>query len=327
MVRLAWPAGKRFALSIIDDTDCATLANVRPFYDALHHYGLRTTKTVWSLPCVAGDRFTGETLADEAYRTWIEELAGAGFEIGWHGARSGGTPRALNSHALDVFRDVLGNWPATYANHAQNNESIYWGRERFDAALIRAVYRAFRRGPTRFGGSTPASPYFWADLCRERIRYVRGFTFSDIVTTAVDPYMPYADPRRPYVRAWFSGTDAANAADFTALLTPAALERLEAAGGACIVYTHVASGFVRDGKLEPGVERALQRLAERNGWFVPVGEILARLENERGLHVIGPREHLALERRWLLDRVRGKALRVAKARNGTAAAAPDSPAA
>jgi hypothetical protein len=298
-----WPQGKTFAFSVIDDTDNATLRSVRPFYDALRHYGLRTTKTVWSLPPAPGNRFTGESLADEAYRAWIQSLAADGFEIGWHGARSGATPRELTIQAHEVFRETLGHWPETYANHAQNADCIYWGRERFDAAEVRAAYGIFRAGPTRFGGSTPASPFYWGDLCYNRIRYVRGFTFSDIVTTRVDPFMPFADSRRPYVRAWFSASEAANAGAFGALLRAENVERLAAAQGGCIVYTHVASGFVRDGRLEPAIERALRHLAELNGWFAPVGSILKHLELQRGLHPITRKEHIALERRWLRDRI------------------------
>ena len=47
---VAWPDGKLFAFSIIDDTDLSTLENVRPVYDYISELGLRTTKTVWMLP-------------------------------------------------------------------------------------------------------------------------------------------------------------------------------------------------------------------------------------------------------------------------------------
>ena len=40
-----FPNGKRFAFTILDDTDVATLANVRPIYRLLEEVGMRTTKT------------------------------------------------------------------------------------------------------------------------------------------------------------------------------------------------------------------------------------------------------------------------------------------
>ena len=44
---IVFPEGKRFAFSIVDDTDMATLERVKPIYEVLERYGLRTTKTVW----------------------------------------------------------------------------------------------------------------------------------------------------------------------------------------------------------------------------------------------------------------------------------------
>jgi hypothetical protein len=42
-----WPNGKRFAFTIVDDTDDATVQKVRPVYDFLLELGIRSTKTVW----------------------------------------------------------------------------------------------------------------------------------------------------------------------------------------------------------------------------------------------------------------------------------------
>ena len=44
---IAFPDGKRFAFSIVDDTDLTSLERVKPLYELLHRYGFRTTKTVW----------------------------------------------------------------------------------------------------------------------------------------------------------------------------------------------------------------------------------------------------------------------------------------
>jgi hypothetical protein len=42
-----WPNGKSFAFTIVDDTDEATVNNVKPIYDLLYELGFKTTKTVW----------------------------------------------------------------------------------------------------------------------------------------------------------------------------------------------------------------------------------------------------------------------------------------
>jgi hypothetical protein len=64
----AWPDGKRFAFTVFDDTDSATLESVQGVYDLLADCGLRTTKSVW---VVAGDRGRGkkpgQTCADPDY--------------------------------------------------------------------------------------------------------------------------------------------------------------------------------------------------------------------------------------------------------------------
>ncbi len=61
---MLFPENKRFAFSIVDDTDDSTLHNVKPVYEKLQEYGFRTTKTVWPLDCPEGSRLflAGETL-------------------------------------------------------------------------------------------------------------------------------------------------------------------------------------------------------------------------------------------------------------------------
>ena len=110
---------------------------------------------------------------------------------------------------LNYFREVIGQDPRLHANHTGQVESIYWGRRGSTACR-----RSSTSGP---GGSPRArinstgiagSPYFWGDLCRDRITYVRNLVFPEINTLKVDPLMPYHDRWRPYVRYWFSSSEA-----------------------------------------------------------------------------------------------------------------------
>ena len=73
------PPGKRFAFSVLDDTDDSTLENVQPVYAMLRDYGLRTTKTVWPMDCPEGSRnyFAAETLQDKKYLRFVHELVAA----------------------------------------------------------------------------------------------------------------------------------------------------------------------------------------------------------------------------------------------------------
>jgi hypothetical protein len=88
-------------------------------------------------------------------------------------------------------------------------------------------------------------------------------------------------------------------------IAEAKLDRLEAAGGACIMYTHFGLGFWDGRRLHPRFVELMTRLARRNGWFVPVSELLDYLLVQRGgQSVLQAAERRELERRWLLHKVR-----------------------
>jgi hypothetical protein len=85
---MVFPDNKRFAFSILDDTDDATLTNVKPVYDVLREHGFRTTETVWPLDCPEGSRifFAAETLQNKPYLNFVHDLADDGYEVAFHGA-------------------------------------------------------------------------------------------------------------------------------------------------------------------------------------------------------------------------------------------------
>ena len=88
MANIVFPDEKRFAFTIIDDTDVATLENIGPIYELLTQLGLKTTKTVWPVGCPEGspDYSTSETLEDPGYMAFVKKLQQQGFEITWHSA-------------------------------------------------------------------------------------------------------------------------------------------------------------------------------------------------------------------------------------------------
>ena len=277
--RWKWPAEARFAFTICDDTDDATVENVGPVYELLAEFGLRTTKTVWVFPPDPAHGFTGECLMDEAYRDFVLSLRDQGFEIALHGVRSGDSSRKMIEEGLARFEEILGFPPTVHVNHAQNRDNVYWGN------AWRPLWRRLLGAPDPaqdFEGDQRGSPYFWGDLVRERIRYVRGRTFRHIDTLKMDPWTPCHIPRFPFVDRWFSSSDGADADRFVALLTNENLDLLEANGGACIVYAHFASGFTDSrGEVREDVRDALSRVAARPGWFVPVTELLDHLGGDR----------------------------------------------
>ena len=303
MVR-PFPHGRRFAFTIMDDTDVATLANVGPIYRLLDQLGFRTTKTVWPVGCPEGSRdyLESETLEDGAYLDWVLELKSRGFEIAYHGATMESSTRERTERALAMFREHLGEGPRVYANHAHNRENLYWGVERIDDPVLRALYRGITRQPSGYyQGSTPGTPWWWGDLASQ-VTYIRNLTFSDINTTRHNPSMPYQDPRRPAVQWWFSASDADDVRAFNELIAPEAQDRLEREGGACIVATHLGKGFCQGGTVHRETRRLLERLSAKPGWFVPVGELLDWLRLSRETSPLLPKsEWRRMQWRWAWD--------------------------
>jgi len=303
---ISWPEGKRFAFTVFDDTDGATLERLRPVYGFLAECGLRTTKSCWP---VAGDpdrgSHPGATCEDPEYRAWVQDLQQQGFEIGWHGATWHGLPRPQIAAALDVFAEIFDRDPYVASNHSESPDSIYWGRDRLSGsrAWIYNVLTAFRNWKC-YRGHVEGGEYFWGDLCRDKIKYYRSFVFLDANTLRACPFMPYHDPRRPYVNYWFASSEGGNVERFNRCLSEQNQDRLVEQGGACIMYTHFAQGFAEHGQLHPRFKTLIRRLARLDGWFVPAGTLLDYLVELRGHHEITPAERRTLERKWLWEKLR-----------------------
>jgi hypothetical protein len=303
-----FPGGKRFAFTILDDTDDATVENVKPVYDLLTELGMRTTKTAWPLDCPEGSRlfFAGRTLADPDYLAFVKELVARGFEPASHGATMETSDRERTLRGLRVLEEELGAGVRVHCNHGFNRENVYWGADRYRTPALRLPLRAAERlaGRPRYAGHDPTSPLFWGDACRERFRFVRNFTFAALNSGAVPPYGPYRLRSTPWVSHWFNTADAPDAAAFKRRVTREAVGRLAAEGGSCILSTHLGKGFARGGRVDPAVEDALRHLASLGGWFVPVSDLLEHLLARRGTAEIAPWTLLSLEARHLAGLVR-----------------------
>ncbi|MEK6802016.1 MAG: hypothetical protein AABZ34_05030 [Nitrospirota bacterium] len=302
--RIQWPEGKSFAFTIFDDTDYQTATNVAPVYDFLADIGLHTTKSVWPILGKGTAKVGGATCEDPAYRTWVVDLQKRGVEIALHNVTHHTSTRRETAEGLERFRDLFEHYPHTMANHTGCREGIYWGRTRL-SGFHRLIYDFIHMSQprTEFQGHIEKSPLFWGDLCRDKIRYVRNFTFSEINTLKACPAMPYHDPSRPFVNRWFAGTDGAAVLPFTNMLCEQNQERLLAEGGACIMYTHFAQGFVGNGHLHNRFVTLMRRLSRMNGWFVPTHRLLDFLASTQSVRTISIPERSRIERRWLLQKI------------------------
>lgn len=299
---MIWPEGKQFAFTIIDDTDNAIIANVKPVYDFLNSIGLKTTKTVWVYP--PKDSYEGDSLQDEEYRKFILELDSKGFEIASHGVGSGKFIRTEIVQGFDYFKTVLNRYPKIHINHSQNENNIYWGAKRFSWPLSWIMKLTQK---VEFQGEKEGSIYFWGDFAKEHIQYIRNLVFSEINTLKFDPAMPYRDGSKSlFSNYWFSSSDGHTVEEFVDLVDQKNIDQLMKEGGCCIVYTHFASGFVdSNGKLDQRFKSRMEILAKQNGWFVPASDLLTYMLSKKQSDELISNDYLIkLNARWFLSRLK-----------------------
>lgn len=301
-----WPGGKKFAFTIVDDTDNATVENTKPIYDYLLKKGIRTTKTVW--PFRPRGHYDGQSLCDLHYRNWILDLKSSGVEIALHGVGDGFFSRKEIAEGIKIFKEILGYPPKIHCNHGSNPDNLYWWSKRFEwpfSAFYELAYRLKRRAPPPEGGDAIDSSCFWGDYASREVTYVRNLTFASVDTLSRDSKMPYHDEKKPYVNYWFSSSDGHNIKLFNDLLSPMNLNKLQRNGGGCIVYTHFASGFVEsDGSLNSEFKKRVDDLAARNAWFVPCGELLDYLRGTGHSRAVSSPYKLSLNVMWGVERLK-----------------------
>ena len=115
--------------------------------------------------------------------------------------------------------------------------------------------------------------------------------------------MPYQDLTKPYVNSWFASSEGNNVEMFTKCISNKNQDQLEIEGGACIMYTHFADGFCKNGKLSEKFKEQMKRLSKKNGWFVPVSLLLEFLKKQNTTQIINKNQISKLEWKWLFDKL------------------------
>ncbi|MFC1966400.1 hypothetical protein ACFLWI_05590 [Chloroflexota bacterium] len=299
-----FPGGKKFAFTIFDDTDRATVENVKPVYDMLFDLGIFTTKSVWvfSSKNTQSLDWGSQTLEDIGYLEFIRSLSKKGVEIAFHNASMDSSKRETTITALEQFYKFLGFYPNVHTNHKSNKENLYWGQDRLDLWLLKFVMKCKRKS-SDFVGHKLASPFFWGDICQNYITYVRNFVFREINLLRINPTLPYKDPNRSFVNYWFSSSEGGSVRSFNQLLSSKNQSKLERNGGVCIVYTHFANDFVENGNVNPKTKELLSELSKRDGWFVPVSTLLDYLRSKQVSETRSFNERVNMELRWFLNKL------------------------
>jgi hypothetical protein len=298
---MKWPSNKEFAFTIIDDTDNATINNIKPIYDYLNSKNIKTTKTVWIYQ--SRNSFTGQTIQDTDYREFLLKIEKEGFEIQLHNVGSGNFKTYEIRQGFENFKEIFGRYPSLHINHSVNPDNIYWGYKRY-GAILSFIVKLFKKKTRRFYGDETNSEYFWGDISKKYIKYIRNRVFNGINTLKYDPLMPFIEKNKKYSNYWFSSSDGHTVEEFNNLISKNNIDKLIKDKGLCIVYTHFACGFVeQNGEVNKTFKNNIDYLASQNGWFVTTSEILDYLLMWKSKNSVNFFYNNLLDLKWLYERI------------------------
>jgi len=300
-----WPNNHDFAFTIFDDTDFSTLENTKPIYSYLYDVGFRTTKSVWTINSrIKNPMIQGTTCEEKDYLNWILNLKNKEFEIALHNVTNSSSIRSVTKYGIEKFYEYFGEYPKSFANHADCEEGIYWGEARL-TGLFKILYSIIKfKNVKKYRGHIENDKFFWGDICKDKIKYVRNFVFNDINTLKQCPFMPYKDSRKPFVNYFFCSSNGSSVNSFNKLLTEENQDRLENENGACIVYTHFGNGFFENSRINTRTKSLLDRMVKKNGWFCTVSELLDYLnKSKQGDNIINNLQRKKLERKWFIEKI------------------------
>ena len=296
-----WPLNKEFAFTIIDDTDDSTIDKIKPIYDYLKSKNIKTTKTAWVYP--SRDVYKGGVIQDNDYLEFLLKLESEGFEIQSHNVGSGDFRRDEIIQGFNIFKEKFNRYPSLHINHSGNSDNIYWGYKRY-GTILRFLIKLFKGQKRRFYGDEIESEYFWGDLSKTHIKYIRNRVFGGTNTLKYDPLMPYRDRNKKYSNYWFSSSDGHTITEFNNLISKKNIDKLIKENGLCIAYTHFAYGFLeQNGLINRQFKERIDYLSSKNGWFVPASEILDHLLKFKQKDAVNSFYINMLDYRWLIARI------------------------
>lgn len=239
--KILWtPYPYKAGFCITDDIDAADFQSIKLVYDFLSEVKFPITKTAWAfspeepcgIPATPPSTLSGVTLENKDYFKYCKELYKKGFEICLHGASAGNNKRENTRCAIEFFKKNFGN-PDTFICHSRNADNIYWEEKVVTNPLLRFIIKLY--SSHKCYGEIPGSEYFWGDICKETINQIRLLRTRSTDTLALNPSMPYYNPKKPYVKGWFSATKR-NIVDCT---KDKALKLLKRDNGLTVLYQYL----------------------------------------------------------------------------------------
>jgi hypothetical protein len=280
---LSWlPGTYETGMAITDDPDNGTFPAFKEIYDLLIRLRLPTTRAMWVFPPAGPTgtpplpiKFIAPVLADPECLQYCKALHREGFEICLHGASSGNNTREKTLAALEFLRREIA--PArTFICHSKNAENLYWDSKCAPSPLLSWLVSKYVKN--QCFGEVEGSNYFWGDVCRSSINYIRLFRTRQTNSLGFNPGMPYHDFRKPYVNFWFS----ASKGYLPKLCAAGEIDSLCKQQGAGIFYQYLHKYVSGDGTIDPQVRECLERIAgDRRVLFLPVSRLLDRLRQAR----------------------------------------------
>jgi len=298
--KLVWPPHPyRAGFCITDDTDAATFEQVKAVYDFLLSRNFRTTRAVWAfkpmdrcgVPPIPDSALRGITLQDPQYLDYCRKLHEYGFEICLHGASAGNNTREYTRQAFDFLgRNIAAS--DTFICHGKNADNLYWEHKVTSLPVLRWLLKHYSRHSC--SGEVESSPFFWGDICKDKIDQVRLFRTRCLDTLKRNSSMPYFDPHKPFVNGWFAATKR-RIIDCATEQARAALKRDY---GLTVLYQYLFR--YADPKtlaLDPRFTKAIDDIAGDQEILVDtVSHIMRRLRLIQGLFVVHNRHRF-----WLVN--------------------------
>lgn len=261
-MEIIWPPDTYHAgVAISDDPDNCSMSAFRKMYDFLLDINFPVTRAMWVKP---NDEFTGTPslyvsfysplLCDPVCLAFCRTLKQQGFEICLHGASCGNNTRQDMIAALEFVDRTLG-CSSCYICHSKNAENLYWDNKTVDAVWLRGIVGLYSRN--RCFGDTMNSRYFWGDICKKSIKYIRLFRTTMTNTLKFNPSMPYHVFDKPYVNYWFSATKGY----LPRIVSQENIDRLCLENGCSILYQYLHKYVDSALNIDRQVADALRRIA------------------------------------------------------------------